>query len=178
MGSGGGNADCGSPFITISFSISLFHSSSSSLFCLSLSSLPISYSLSFSPQHPPLFLSIFCQICFFLINSSIFFSVKTWECRIFKFSVHYYDDGCPSGGTVPSLYMGKYQGFSFYFILQFSLSWTGSRDGIEIFWQHWIDIGQNKNLYWSSYDLRIFAFSSLLRWNILENFFNCVYYIY
>ncbi len=95
-------AVCGSPFITISFSISLFHSSSSSLFCLSLSSVPISYSLSFSPQHPSLFLSIFCQICFFLTNSSIFFSVKAWECRIFKFSVHYYDDGCPSRGSVPS----------------------------------------------------------------------------
>jgi hypothetical protein len=92
----------GFPLYHYLFPISIFHSFSSFLFCLSLSSLSISYVLSFSPQHPSLFLTILCQICFFLTNSSIFFSVKAWECRIFKFSVHYYDDGCPSGGSVPS----------------------------------------------------------------------------
>jgi hypothetical protein len=86
------------------FSLPLFLKHS---LCRSLSSSSISYFLSlsqsFSPQHPSFFLSIFVPNMFFLINSSIFFSVKTWECRIFKFSVHYYDDGCPSGGSVPSL---------------------------------------------------------------------------
>jgi hypothetical protein len=124
-------AVCSFPFITISFPISIFHSFSSFLFCLSLSSLPISYSLSFPPQHPSLFLSIFMPNMFFLINSSIFFSVKAWECRIFKFSIHYYDDGCPSGG-VPSLYMGKYSIRVILYILFYNLHFHGLGHEIEL----------------------------------------------